>query len=120
MIESLKDQMLAVYKSFPEAIERRRDWLLEDSPAQCIQVVETVKWTERCTQAIASQSVDAVADLRAKYLEIVNHLVQMVRMELNLLHRTLICTLLITNVHLMGTLEELTQVPTATLESFEW
>eukprot|EP00796_Vickermania_ingenoplastis_P010528 gene10529-7314_t len=94
----------------------RKTWFF-DHPAQCIQAVDMVVWTGEVEEAINSASL---RDYHSEYQQQILRTVELVKTQLSKLHRTLVCTLIVLNVHSRDIIQMLADKNITAVGDFSW
>ncbi|KEG09899.1 dynein heavy chain [Trypanosoma grayi] len=114
MKASLLMHMRKTIEAYPENV--REEWFF-DHPAQCIQAVDMVVWTGEVEQAIAAGTLDAY---HGSYQKQILRTVDLVKKSLTKLQRTLVCTLIVLNVHSRDIVQTLHEDNVTSLSDFSW
>ncbi|KAH8612560.1 putative Dynein heavy chain N terminal region 2 domain1 [Trypanosoma vivax] len=94
----------------------REDWLFR-FPAQCIQAIDMVVWTEEVEESINSGTL---ATYYEQYQAQIIRTVNLVKGTLTKLQRTLVCTLIVLNVHSRDIVQKLNDEGVASVTDFAW
>jgi dynein heavy chain len=118
---SLYDNTKAGYFGYPLDVPGRRPWFME-YPAQCILVIDMMKWTELAEQAISNvpNDKDAIGKAYEEMVLLINDMVQMVRGDLSFGLRETIKSLMVLDVHNRDILEQLHNDRIDSLNDFQW
>jgi dynein heavy chain, axonemal len=122
MIKTLYDITKKACFDYPENGLERKDWLFR-YPAQPILTVDLIKWTEGCTNAImAAQNgkQNAVAEFHEFMKDLITVQVNIVRLPLDTLQRTMMGAVIVLDVHARDVVKNLTQQDIRSLNDFEW
>lgn len=114
MKASLLMHMHKTVANFPE--KKREEWFF-DHPAQCIQAVDMVVWTSEVEEAINTSSLN---EYHADYHQQILRTVDLVKTQLSKLHRTLVCTLIVLNVHSRDIIQLLANNSVTATGDFSW
>ena len=110
---------------YPKDDLKRRAWFFESgTPAQCILVVDQVKWTFSATEAIDNVEHERNGNAIKEFFEFlrlqINDSVGIVRGELDYLERTLMGALITLDVHGRDVIGSLITKDVKSLYDFEW
>ncbi|KAF8278750.1 Inner arm dynein 5-1 [Trypanosoma cruzi] len=114
MKASLLMHMRKTVEAYPQRV--REEWFFEH-PAQCIQAVDMVVWTGEVEQAINSGSL---GEYHESYQRQILRTVELVKQSLTKLQRTLVCTLIVLNVHSRDIVQTLNEGNVTSLGDFAW
>ncbi|RNC31402.1 putative dynein heavy chain, partial [Trypanosoma cruzi] len=114
MKASLLMHMRKTVEAYPQRV--REEWFFEH-PAQCIQAVDMVVWTGEVEQAINSGSL---GQYHESYQRQILRTVELVKQSLTKLQRTLVCTLIVLNVHSRDIVQTLNEGNVTSLGDFAW
>ncbi|ORC87581.1 dynein heavy chain [Trypanosoma theileri] len=114
MKASLLMHMRKTVESYPQKV--REQWFF-DHPAQCIQAVDMVVWTGEVEEAIASGTLDIYHE---SYQGQILRTVDLVKQSLSKLQRTLVCTLIVLNVHNRDIVQTLHESKVVSAQDFAW
>ncbi|SCU71914.1 Cytoplasmic dynein 2 heavy chain (DYNC2H1), putative [Trypanosoma equiperdum] len=96
--------------------EARETWFF-NHPAQCIQAVDMVVWTQEVEEAIRAGSL---LEYHEHYQQQIFQTVNLVKGSLTKLQRTLVCTLIVLNVHNRDIVYTLHESSVTSLSDFAW
>ncbi|RNF27392.1 putative dynein heavy chain [Trypanosoma conorhini] len=114
MKSSLLMHMRKTVEAYPQRV--REEWFFEH-PAQCIQAADMVVWTGEVEQAINLASLEAY---HASYQQQILRTVDLVKKSLTKLQRTLVCTLIVLNVHSRDIVQTLHESNVTSVADFAW
>lgn len=122
MIKTLYDITKHSLVNYPQNPLERSDWLFA-YPAQPILVINQVKWTEGCVDAI-NKAYEGNSLAIAEYFEFMKDLitaeVNIVRQKLNTLQRTMMGALIVIDVHARDVVGNMVKEKVSNLNDFEW
>lgn len=114
MKASLLMHMRKTVEMFPQ--KKREDWFF-DHPAQCIQAVDMVVWTGEVEEAVTNNNLRGY---HSEYQQQILRTVDLVKTPLNKLRRTLVCTLIVLNVHSRDIIQLLAEKSVTNVGDFSW
>ena len=114
MRTSLMTHMRETYDAYVRRV--REQWYF-DYPAQCVQAVDMIYWTGEVEQAIADRGL---AVYQKKYITQLLNTVKLVQGQLSKLQRTLVCTLIVVDVHNRDIVTRLIDSKVQDVQDFEW
>lgn len=114
MKASLLMHMHKTVEMFPQ--KKREEWFF-DHPSQCIQAVDMVVWTSEVEEAI---STSTLKEYHGEYHREILKTVDLVKTPLSKLHRTLVCTLIVLNVHSRDIIQLLADSGVVSIGDFSW
>lgn len=123
MVKSLYDNSKQSLLEYPDEnpLDRKK-WLFA-YPAQCILLIDLIKWTDGVTKAIISQAEGNPNGIMTFYnfmKELITRMVAIVREDLNVLQRTLMGALIVLDVHARDVVSELAEKKVSNLNDFEF
>lgn len=91
-------------------------------PSQDVLCIEMVQWQELVTNTIinSKNQPDSWKDTKNYYADFMTNMVDIVRKELHLLQRNLICCLMVLDVHCRDVIEMLMDEDVTTIDNFNW
>lgn len=93
---------------------------MSDYPAQSLLLIENVKWQENVTSSILDNQPSSLNNSKKYYESVIFQLISLVRKPLNVLKRTIVCTLLVIDVHLRDVIYLLLKDGIESIDSFNW
>jgi dynein heavy chain, axonemal len=114
MKSSLLMHMRDTVDAYPRRV--REEWYFE-FPSQCIQAVDMIVWTSEVEAAIQSNQL---GDYHQQYHKQIIQTVSLVKRELTRLQRTLVCTLIVVDVHNRDVVHNLVANNVKQVTDFEW
>ena len=121
MVTSLYDVAKQALKEYPDDDPFNRESWLFAYNAQNVLLIDLIKWTEGVTEAILNESKDkkkGVNSYKDFMKEMINHMVAIVRKDLNTLERTLMGALIVLDVHARDVVSELVEKQVQNLNDF--
>ncbi|CAD2215824.1 Dynein heavy chain, N-terminal region 2/Hydrolytic ATP binding site of dynein motor region/AAA domain (dynein-related subfamily), putative [Angomonas deanei] len=111
---SLHSHMRSTIEAYPQ--KKRAEWFF-DHPAQCIQAVDMIVWTGEVEAAIASTSL---SEYHSQYQKQILQMVDLVKGSLSKLERSLVCTLIVLDVHNRDIVATLNEQNVSSPDDFNW
>ncbi|KAJ9453409.1 Dynein-1-beta heavy chain [Diplonema papillatum] len=121
MRKTLTDCMRSCVEACPQSV--REEWYFQ-FPAQCVSCVDVIYWTAELEEVWDKMSNKgqpaALREYYAQYQQQILRTVELVKTDLNNLKRTLVCCLLVVDVHARSVLESLQEDNCTTCDDFNW
>eukprot|EP01065_Artemidia_motanka_P041381 TRINITY_DN5358_c0_g5_i2.p1 TRINITY_DN5358_c0_g5~~TRINITY_DN5358_c0_g5_i2.p1 ORF type:complete len:1991 (+),score=712.52 TRINITY_DN5358_c0_g5_i2:84-6056(+) len=120
MKKTLYDATLLSWRQYPESV--REEWFFQH-PAQVTSCVDQIYWTAEVEEvwiAIGEGASDALQKYIASYHDVILKTVDLVKLDLSKLQRTLVCTLLVVDVHAEAVLHSLLRDGCNKFDDFNW
>lgn len=114
MKASLLMHMRKTLEMYPERV--REEWFFEH-PSQCIQCVDMKVWTGEVEEAIDANNLRGY---HSQYQKQILRMVDLVKTSLSKLQRTLVCTLIVLNVHNRDIIQKLADNSVSLTGDFNW
>eukprot|EP00760_Papus_ankaliazontas_P005952 PhM_4_TR1281/c1_g1_i2/m.7199/K10408/DNAH; dynein heavy chain, axonemal len=114
MKSSLWMHMRDTVEDYPD--RKREEWFFEH-PAQCVQAVDMVVWTNEVEEAIAGNGLPKYLE---RYKMQLMGTVDLVRQQLTKLQRTLVCTLIVVDVHNRDVVSRIIDSGVTHASDFDW
>ena len=114
MKSTLLMHMKETVDAYPKKV--REEWYFS-FPAQCVQAVDMVVWTGEVEEAITKGELQPYHE---KYQQQIINTVGLVKKQLSKLQRTLVCTLIVVDVHNRDIIGQLKAAAVKDTTEFEW
>ena len=114
MKSSLMMHMRETVDAYPRSV--REEWFFE-FPSQCVQAVDMIIWTNEVETAIQANQLQ---EYHGQYHKQIIQTVNLVKKSLTKLQRTLVCTLIVVDVHNRDVAQRLVDAGVKQITDFDW